>query len=137
VSTPPCSPAARPLTGVRVPGAADLADGERRAVAAGNRRFVVVRDGDDRFACENRCLHLGVRLSAGVVHGSVLECRWHHWRYDLRSGTVEADDSPFASFETFAVVVDGPDLVIEAVPRTSVRRRPPCAPDPAPQPERS
>ncbi|MGH8867776.1 MAG: Rieske (2Fe-2S) protein [Actinomycetes bacterium] len=115
-----------PFTGARAVGAADLGDGERRAVHAGGRRFVIVRDGDDRFACENRCLHVGVRLSEGIQHGAVLECRWHHWRYDLRTGGVDAEDSPFASFETYGVVVDGDDLVIEPVPRTRTRLRQPC-----------
>lgn len=91
---------------------------------------MVVRDGDDWFACENRCLHVGVRLSEGTQRGSVVECRWHHWRYDLRSGRVSAEDSPFETFETFAVAVDGPDLVIDGVPRTRTSRTaPPVEPE--------
>jgi 3-phenylpropionate/trans-cinnamate dioxygenase ferredoxin component len=87
--------------------------------------MVVVRDGDDWFACANRCLHVGVRLSDGAQQGSVLECRWHHWNYDLRSGRVMAEDSPFETFETYGVAVDGHDLVIGAVPRTRTTLRAP------------
>lgn len=108
---------------VRVPGAADLADGEVRAATAGGRKVVVVRVGDERFASENRCLHLGVRLSDGHLDGTVLECRWHHWRFDFDSGAVDAADGSFESFTTYPVSVDGADLLIDPRPRTRVRRR--------------
>lgn len=110
--------------GARLPGMADLPDGEHRTAHAGGRRFVVVRSGDERYACENRCLHIGVRLSEGLQHGAVLECRWHHWKHDLSTGSILSDESPFATFETFDVTVDGEDLVIAATPRTVLRRRP-------------
>lgn len=102
---------------------AQLADGQRRAVKVDGRSFVVVRSGERRFACENRCLHVGVRLSDGFQRGAVLECRWHHWTYDLSTGAVGAEESPFESFETYDVTVDGADLVIAATPRTALRRR--------------
>lgn len=111
------------FTGGRVPDAEHPPDGGRRAVAVGGRKFVIVRSGDERFACEDRCLHVGVRLSTAIQRDAVLECRWHHWKYDLRSGSVDAEDSPFESFTTFPVRVDGDDLVIGATPRTSIRRK--------------
>lgn len=110
--------------GFRVPDAEHPADGGRRAVAVAGRKFVIVRSGDDRFACEDRCLHIGVRLSAAIQRDSVLECRWHHWKYDLRTGCVDAEDSPFESFTTYPVRVDGDDLVIDPTPRTRIRRKP-------------
>lgn len=111
--------------GARIPGMADLPAGEHRAVLAGGRRFVIVRSGDQRYACENRCLHIGVRLSEGLQHGPVLECRWHHWKHDLSTGSILSEESPFETFETFEVTVDGDDLVIAATPRTVLQRRPP------------
>jgi nitrite reductase/ring-hydroxylating ferredoxin subunit len=111
------------FAGGRVPDAEDPADGGRRAVAVGGRKFVIVRSGDERFACEDRCLHVGVRLSTAIQRDTVLECRWHHWKYDLRSGTVDADDSPFECFTTYPVRVDDGDLVIDPTPRTSIRRK--------------
>ena len=103
---------------VRVPGAAGLADGERRAVFAGGRHYLVVRVGEKRYACPNRCPHFGIKLTGGRLSGSVLECRWHHWRLDFDTGGVDAEDATFATFETYDVSVDGADLVIAAYPRT-------------------
>lgn len=100
------------------------ADGGRRAVSVDGRKLVIVRSGDERFACEDRCLHAGIRLSAAIQRDTVLECRWHHWRYDLRTGRVDAEDSPLESFTTYPVRVDGDELVIDPTPRTRIRRKP-------------
>lgn len=116
---------------IRVPGAADLADGERRAVFAAGRHYLLLRVGEKRYACPNRCPHFGIKLTAGRLEGSVLECRWHHWRLDFDTGAVEAEDATFATFETYAVTVDGMDLLIAAERRTAL------APLPGPSPELS
>jgi len=100
------------------------ADGGRRAVSVDGRTLVIVRSGEERFACEDRCLHAGIRLSAAIQRDTVLECRWHHWRYDLRTGRIDAEDSPLESFTTYPVRVDGDELVIDPTPRTRIRRKP-------------
>jgi nitrite reductase/ring-hydroxylating ferredoxin subunit len=112
------------FAGGRVPDPELPADGGRRVVSVDGRKFVIVRSGDERFACEDRCLHAGIRLSAAIQRGTVLECRWHHWRYDLRTGHIDAEDSPLESFTTYPVRVDGDDLVIDPTPRTRTRRKP-------------
>jgi nitrite reductase/ring-hydroxylating ferredoxin subunit len=122
-AVPPPAPGRRALC-FRIPDVENPPDGGRRTVAAGGRAFVIVRSGDDRFACEDRCLHAGVRLSAAIQRDTVLECRWHHWKYDLRSGRVEAEDSPLESFTTYPVRVDGDHLVVDLTPRTRIRRKP-------------
>jgi nitrite reductase/ring-hydroxylating ferredoxin subunit len=120
---------------VRLPGAATLADGEKRGVWAGGRNYVVARVGDHWYACPNVCPHLGIRLTGGRLDGSVLECRWHHWRLDLRTGAIDAVDSPFATFDTFDVTVDGDDLLIAGEPKTRLRRLPAATAVPAATPD--
>ena len=120
-------PSARPS--IRVPGAADLADGERRAVFVGGRHYLILRVGEKRYACPNRCPHFGIKLTAGRLEGSVLECKWHHWRFDFDTGGIEAEDATFATFETYAVTVDGPDLLIAAERRTSLTPLPAAEPE--------
>ena len=112
------------FAGGRVPDPELPADGGRRVVAVDGRKFVIVRSGDERFACEDRCLHAGIRLSVAIQRDTVLECRWHHWQYDLRTGRVDAEDSPLESFTTYPVRVDGDELVIDPTPRTRIRRKP-------------
>lgn len=102
---------------IRVSGVGDLVDGEVRAITVRGRKLVLIRHGDDRYATPNRCSHLGVRLSDGHLCGSVVECRWHHWRFDLADGSVDGEDPIIASFETYIVHNDGDDLLIDPRPR--------------------
>lgn len=109
-------------TPVTLPRVGDLDDGEVRPVRVAGRALVVVRTDDERYACADRCLHYGVRLSEGRHENGVLQCRWHQWRY-LRSGAVLSDECPFETFETYDVTVDGGDLLVDLAPRTPLRRR--------------
>lgn len=112
---------------VRLPGAATLADGKLRGVLAGGRHYLIARVGDRWYATLNRCPHLGIRLTGGRLDGPVLECRWHHWRLNLSTGEIDAEESPFATFETYEVSVDGDDLLVAATPTTRLRRPAPVA----------
>jgi len=47
---------------------------------------LLVRIDDTVHAYEDRCAHLGVRLSEGELAGTVLTCRAHHWQYDIVTG---------------------------------------------------
>jgi nitrite reductase/ring-hydroxylating ferredoxin subunit len=49
--------------------------------------LILVRQGEQISAFEDRCAHLGVRLSEhGHIEGSTLSCRVHGWQYDIRWG---------------------------------------------------
>ncbi|MHB1511402.1 MAG: Rieske 2Fe-2S domain-containing protein [Acidimicrobiales bacterium] len=80
------------------------------AATAGERDLVVFRD--DRARARvllDRCSHRGVPLSAGVVAGSTIACRYHGWRYDgegacvavpsLRDGNAPPRRAEVPSFE--------------------------------------
>jgi nitrite reductase/ring-hydroxylating ferredoxin subunit len=43
-------------------------------------------DGDDVFAVDNRCPHMGFPLHRGTIADGILTCHWHHARFDLCSG---------------------------------------------------
>lgn len=47
---------------------------------------LLARAGNEVFAVENRCAHMGCPLSAGKLDGCVLQCPCHDWRFDLRDG---------------------------------------------------
>jgi toluene monooxygenase system ferredoxin subunit len=60
--------------------------GEMRGLSLNGRRVLVVRTDEGYAAFEDRCAHLGMRLSEGALSGCVLTCRAHHYQYDARSG---------------------------------------------------
>jgi len=38
------------------------------------------------YATENFCPHRGALLSEGALCGHVIECWWHGWQFDVRTG---------------------------------------------------
>ncbi len=55
-------------------------------VLSGGPSVAVFCTGDEVYAVDNRCPHMGFPLSKGTVQGGILTCHWHHARFDLRSG---------------------------------------------------
>ena len=38
------------------------------------------------YATDNFCPHRGAPLSDGLVQGHIVECGWHGWQFDVRTG---------------------------------------------------
>ena len=76
--------------------------------------IVLFKYGEDVFAVDNRCPHMGFPLNKGSVSNGILTCHWHHARFDLASGgtfDLWADDVP-----SFPVQVDGDDILVNTNP---------------------
>lgn len=63
-----------------------LWEGEMKALVVDGKQVLLVRCGGALRAYENRCAHLGVKLSLGALQGSKLTCSAHHWEYDVLTG---------------------------------------------------
>jgi nitrite reductase/ring-hydroxylating ferredoxin subunit len=71
--------------------------------------------GDQVYAVDNRCPHMGFPLSRGTVKDGILTCHWHHARFDLASGgTFDqwADDVP-----TYPVELRGDEVWVDLHPQ--------------------
>ena len=96
------------------------------------RRLAIWR-ADDGFIniWEDRCIHRGMRLSAGVNDGAELVCQYHGWRYSNRNGNcsyipAHPGEAParslcvpsFACAERYGLVWSGsaPDAEPPAIP---------------------
>ena len=82
---------------VRVATLAELQADGVRVVAGNGRRIAVFADGEQAFAVENNCPHMGFPLDRGSVRDGILTCHWHQARFDLQSGCtfdLWADDVP-------------------------------------------
>lgn len=55
-------------------------------VTGGGRTIAVFAHGNNVYALDNRCPHMGFPLSQGTVQDGILTCHWHHARFDLVSG---------------------------------------------------
>jgi nitrite reductase/ring-hydroxylating ferredoxin subunit len=58
------------------------------------RRFILPNDDElaicnvngEYYAIDNFCPHRGAPLSDGLLTGHVIECGWHGWQFDVRTG---------------------------------------------------
>lgn len=66
----------------------DLGDGAMKKVRADGWDLLVARRGDQYYALEPKCPHLGGDLSKGSLSGTVLTCPVHGSQFDLTDGRV-------------------------------------------------
>ena len=60
--------------------------------------------GGQFHAIENFCPHRGAPLADGTLHGHTIECDWHGWRFDVRSGACLTN--PLHAVEIYEVVIE-------------------------------
>lgn len=74
---------------VQVGETGELADGTMKEALAKGREILLARIGDEYYAADNRCPHMGVRLSQGKLEGTVVTCPRHGSQFDITDGGVE------------------------------------------------
>jgi nitrite reductase/ring-hydroxylating ferredoxin subunit len=102
----------RPL--VRAASLADLRASGRLVVHVDRQSLCLFADGDQVYAVDNRCPHMGFPLHRGTLCDGILTCHWHHARFDLSTGgTFDqwADD-----LRRFPVEVRGDDVLVDVSP---------------------
>jgi len=55
------------------------------------------------YAIENFCPHKGAPLADGHLCGHMVECDWHGWRFDVRTGECVTNRG---SVETYEVIIE-------------------------------
>ena len=73
---------------VKVSQVDELKDGAMKEVLIQGREILLVRVGDNYYAADNRCPHMGGKLSQGKLEGTVVTCPLHHSQFDLSDGRV-------------------------------------------------
>ena len=73
---------------VEVSRSDELAEGAMREIVAKGHKILLARAGDTYYAVDNRCPHLGGRLSEGTLEGFIVTCPRHGSQFDLRDGKV-------------------------------------------------
>ena len=88
---------------------ADVLTGDRAVVEADGREILLLRVAGELHAFDNACPHEGNPLVDGDVRGDQLECAYHGWRFDLRTGACLYGDDAARRFET---AVRGDEILI-------------------------
>ena len=88
----------------------DFEDGQGRAVPVDGRMVAVFRTGEEWFAIDDLCPHMGASLAEGYVEDKMVTCPWHAWRFCIRDGKWE--DNPRTRVDCFEVKIDGDDVLV-------------------------
>ena len=68
--------------------ASELAEGTMKQVTVQEREILLARIGGKYYAADNRCPHMGGKLSQGKLKGTVVTCPRHGSQFDLNDGRV-------------------------------------------------
>ncbi len=98
----------------RAASLADLRAAERLVVQLDGHTLCLLAAGDDVYAVDNRCPHMGFPLHRGLVADGILTCHWHHARFDLCSGGTF--DQWADNLRCFPVEIDGDDVYVDLTP---------------------
>ena len=82
----------------------ELPPGSCKSVELPQEREIALYNVDGEFyAIENFCPHKGAPLSEGILCDRVIECCWHGWQFDLRTGECLTMSE---KIETYKVIVE-------------------------------
>ncbi len=73
---------------IEVPGGNELQSGQMKMFNVGKHEILLARIGDSLYAADNRCPHMGRRLSEGKLGKTIITCPRHHSQFDLADGHV-------------------------------------------------
>src|SRR3954454_9916649 len=107
--------AVAPESLVRVASLAELRSAGRLVVHVDRHTICLFADGDEVYAVDNRCPHMGFPLHRGSVCDGILTCHWHHARFALATGGTF--DQFADELRRFPVAVDGDDVLVDLSPR--------------------
>lgn len=99
---------------VRAASLSELREAGRLVVHVDKQTLCLFAEGDDVFAVDNRCPHMGFPLHRGSVADGILTCHWHHARFDLCTGGTF--DQWADNLRRFPVEVDGEDVYVDLAP---------------------
>jgi nitrite reductase/ring-hydroxylating ferredoxin subunit len=95
---------------VKVAAVADLPPGKVKTITVGERMIALCNVEGTFYALDGVCIHRGGPLGEGYVDGDKLECPWHGWQFEVKTGCVAFN--PREKVPTYEVKVEGPDVLV-------------------------
>ncbi|MFB3065547.1 MAG: Rieske (2Fe-2S) protein, partial [Planctomycetota bacterium] len=89
---------------VRVGSVEEIREAGCKVVSVGDAPVLVLSHDGSFSAIDNRCPHMGFPLHQGDVRDGILDCHWHHARFDISCG---------ATLDPWADDVDAYRVVVE------------------------
>lgn len=89
----------------------DIQPGEKRLVAVGRARILLVNLEGTFFALDGKRTHASVTLSRGQIQGKNLVCPMHKSEFNIKSGAV-AGPPAIRDLTVYEVQVQGEDILV-------------------------
>jgi len=105
----------------------EVPEQEGKTVTIGGKLIAVFRQGDQFFAIDDVCPHMGASHSSGYVENGIVTCPWHAWRFRLSDGAWA--DCPRIKIGWFPVRVENGAIQIQ-VPQPPQSPAVPAVPQP-------
>ncbi|MDQ4030417.1 MAG: Rieske 2Fe-2S domain-containing protein, partial [Actinomycetota bacterium] len=103
---------------VRAASLTELRAARRLVVHLERHTLCLFADGDEVYAVDSRCPHMGFPLHRGSVCDGILTCHWHHARFDLSTGGTF--DQWADELRRFPVELDGDAVLVDLSPPDDV-----------------
>jgi 3-phenylpropionate/trans-cinnamate dioxygenase ferredoxin subunit len=71
---------------VKVARAADVPSGTMKGFVVGENKVLIVNVGGAYYALEDKCTHMGAKLSTGMLIGNIIMCIAHGAQFDAVTG---------------------------------------------------
>lgn len=105
---------------VKMADVEEVPPGKLKAVDLAGQRLILINLGEEYRAFSARCPHGDGPLEEGTLFQGVLECPWHHWRFDVATGENVYPRNVFPSerqgeirpLEAYPVRVRGRDIEV-------------------------
>ena len=95
---------------IKIATVSDVPPGSVKEIAVNGKTLALCNVDGKFYALDNVCLHRGGPLGQGYLDGEKIECPWHGWQYDVKTGAVgKSPDMKVASYE---VKVEGADVLV-------------------------
>ncbi|MCH7859444.1 MAG: Rieske (2Fe-2S) protein [Candidatus Marinimicrobia bacterium] len=98
----------------------ELPQGSQRIIMLNDGRYLALfhlsrqgasRGGSGIYALDNRCLHRGGAIGAGVVTDGTVACPWHGWIFSIADG--RCVDNAAACLKTYPVRIYNGEIQVD------------------------
>ena len=95
---------------VKVAAVADVEPGQLKEITVNDKTIALCNIEGTFYALDNVCVHQGGPLGQGYLEGDKVECPWHGWQYDVKTGAVVFN--PSSKVAIYEVKVEGSDVLV-------------------------
>lgn len=100
------------MTLVKVAQTGEIKENGGKEVNINGTRIALFYANGRYYALEALCRHQDKPIAPGKVDGEVVECPWHSWHYNIKTGEL-LDYMEGVKLDTYRVDVKGSDIFLD------------------------